>query len=66
MTGGDGREGRRPLRFWQPFNDWWRAELEKQGRRPTAEEIATWYHGHAWDCWKDEAPSLQETRVHAK
>lgn len=34
---------RRPLRFWQPFNDWWRSELTRLGRRPTSEEIGEWY-----------------------
>jgi hypothetical protein len=34
---------RRPLRFWQPFNDWWRSELNRLGRRPTSEEIGEWY-----------------------
>jgi len=33
---------RRPLRFWQPFNDWWRSELERLGRRPTSHEIGEW------------------------
>jgi hypothetical protein len=33
---------RRPLRFWQPFNDWWRSELNRLGRRPTSEEIGEW------------------------
>jgi hypothetical protein len=30
---------RRPLRFWQPFNDWWRGEFEKSGKRPAADDI---------------------------
>ena len=30
---------RRPLRFWQPFNDWWRSEFDKSGKRPAAEQI---------------------------
>jgi hypothetical protein len=33
---------RRPLRFWSPFNDWWRSELERLGRRPTSLEISQW------------------------
>lgn len=57
---------RRPLRFWQPFNDWWRSELERLGRRPNAQEILVWYDGNARDLWQEEAPTLQETRVHAK
>ncbi|EFJ52469.1 hypothetical protein VOLCADRAFT_86600 [Volvox carteri f. nagariensis] len=57
---------RRPLRFWQPFNDWWRSELDRLGRRPNAQEINGWYEVHAYDLWKEDAPSLQETRVHAK
>ena len=57
---------RRPLRFWQPFNDWWRTELERQGRRANAQEILTWYNTNSYELWKDDAPSLQETRVHAK
>lgn len=57
---------RRPLRFWQPFNDWWRAEFDKLGRRPTAQEIEAWYRVHADGVWGPAAPSLQETRVHAK
>lgn len=31
------------MRFWQPFNDWWRAELDKLGRRPDAQEIVNWW-----------------------
>ncbi|KAG2448881.1 hypothetical protein HYH02_006230 [Chlamydomonas schloesseri] len=58
---------RRPLRFWQPFNDWWRSTLEeKEGRRPDAQEITVWYNEHAASLWKEDAPSLQETRIHAK
>mmetsp|Transcript_29193 Transcript_29193/g.74494 ORF Transcript_29193/g.74494 Transcript_29193/m.74494 type:complete len:541 (-) Transcript_29193:469-2091(-) len=58
---------RRPLRFWQPFNDWWRAELDKQGRRPTAAEIVGWYNENASQIWGAEnVPSIQETRIHAK
>lgn len=34
---------RRPLRFWQPFNDWWRSELDRVGRRPTSHEIGDWW-----------------------
>lgn len=34
---------RRPLRFWQPFNDWWRAELDRMGRRPTSHDIGEWW-----------------------
>ncbi len=57
---------RRILRFWQPFNDWWRSELERLGRRPNAQEILVWYTEHAQGLWGDDTPSLQETRVHAK
>eukprot|EP00198_Chlamydomonas_reinhardtii_P001009 XP_001690344.1 predicted protein [Chlamydomonas reinhardtii] len=58
---------RRPLRFWQPFNDWWRSTFEKkEGRRPDAQEITVWYNEHAASLWKEDAPSLQETRIHAK
>lgn len=57
---------RRPLRFWQPFNDWWRSELDRLGRRPNAQEINCWYEVYAYGLWKVDAPSLQETRVHAK
>ncbi|GFR40157.1 hypothetical protein Agub_g713, partial [Astrephomene gubernaculifera] len=57
---------RRPLRFWQPFNDWWRSELERLGRRPNAEEILEWYNEHAYSLWNEDAPTLQETRIHAK
>lgn len=35
-------ERRRPLRFWQPFNDWWRAEFERNGKRPAADDIMRW------------------------
>lgn len=45
---------RRPLRFWQPFNDWWRSELTRLGRRPTSEEIGEWCvtrHSLAWTVW---------------
>jgi hypothetical protein len=72
--GGTGRKhapDRRPLRFWQPFNDWWRAELGRLGRRPTSEEIGEWcVHAarrlrgactHAREraarqCWADTTP----------
>eukprot|EP00879_Flechtneria_rotunda_P027370 GHRR01029318.1.p1 GENE.GHRR01029318.1~~GHRR01029318.1.p1 ORF type:complete len:284 (+),score=86.41 GHRR01029318.1:344-1195(+) len=57
---------RRPLRFWQPFNDWWRAELERLGRRPTSQEIGEWYAHSAGMVWGEAKPTLQETRVHAK
>eukprot|EP00775_Hariotina_reticulata_P010131 gene10131-10289_t len=57
---------RRPLRFWQPFNDWWRSELERLGRRPTSHEIGEWYESSADSVWADNKPTLQETRVHAK
>lgn len=30
---------RRPLGFWNPFNTWWRAELEKTGQRPNTTNI---------------------------
>lgn len=61
-TSGD----RRPLRFWQPFNSWWRTEFDRHGRRPTSQEIEGWYCLHAEGVWGAAAPSLQETRVHAK
>ncbi|GIL72068.1 hypothetical protein Vretimale_520 [Volvox reticuliferus] len=57
---------RRRLGFWQPFNEWWRNELDRLGRRPSKEEIGRWYELHAYDLWKEDAPSLEETRVHAK
>ncbi|GLI64098.1 hypothetical protein VaNZ11_007271 [Volvox africanus] len=57
---------RRRLGFWQPFNEWWRSELDRLGRRPSKEEIGRWYDLHAYDLWKEDAPSLEETRVHAK
>ncbi|KAL6761486.1 hypothetical protein V8C86DRAFT_3023830 [Haematococcus lacustris] len=71
---------RRPLRFWQcswllppapcatvqPFNDWWRAELERTGHRPGSLDIQAWHQGHAQTLWPGCAPSLHETKVHAK
>lgn len=60
------RSDRRPLRFWQPFNDWWREQLETLSRRPNASEIVHWYGKNAFSIWGDEAPTLQETRIHAK
>jgi hypothetical protein len=57
---------RRPLRFWQPFNDWWRAEYDRLGRRPAADEISHWHANSSGRAWGAEAPTLQETRVHAK
>jgi hypothetical protein len=50
----------------QPFNDWWRNQLDKSGRRASAQEIVMWYHANAQELWGDDAPSIQETRVHAK
>ena len=35
---------RRPLRFWQPFNDWWRGEFERSGKRPAADDIMRCVH----------------------
>ena len=38
---GDKRSGseRRAVGFWQPFNEWWRAEYERLNRRPSGLEI---------------------------
>lgn len=57
-----------PCSIPQAFNNWWRAELEKLGRRPVASEIEVWYRRCASSVWpcEEERPSLQETRVHAK
>lgn len=33
---------RRHLRFWQPFNDWWRFNFEMTGARPDANTIKAW------------------------
>lgn len=57
---------RRPLRFWQPFNDWWRSELERQSRRPSSGAIARWYEDNAPMIWGSELPTLEETRTHAR
>ena len=60
------RGDRRALRFWQPFNDWWREEMERVGRRPNSQEINKWYQENCYATWKDNAPTIQETRIHAK
>ncbi|KAG1661031.1 hypothetical protein FOA52_005346 [Chlamydomonas sp. UWO 241] len=58
---------RRPVHFWRPFNDWWRQELQVAEKRPSAEDINTWYHANAEAVWADvKAPTMAETRVHAK
>eukprot|EP00955_Chlamydomonas_euryale_P037645 350843-Chlamydomonas_euryale.AAC.4 len=44
----------------------WRAELGRQGRRPSSCEIGTWYHAQSAGLWPVDPPTLQETRVHAK
>jgi hypothetical protein len=41
--GGARRDGpRRPLRYWDNFNSWWRDEFARSDppQRPTAEQIA--------------------------
>ncbi|KAG2498460.1 hypothetical protein HYH03_003714 [Edaphochlamys debaryana] len=63
---GGKRCGRRPVQFWAPFNDWWRSELERTGKRPSSDIIGAWHGRHAAACWGAEAPSLEETRTHAK
>eukprot|EP00216_Chloropicon_sp_CCMP2111_P006023 CAMPEP_0198235356 /NCGR_PEP_ID=MMETSP1446-20131203/1262_1 /TAXON_ID=1461542 ORGANISM="Unidentified sp, Strain CCMP2111" /NCGR_SAMPLE_ID=MMETSP1446 /ASSEMBLY_ACC=CAM_ASM_001112 /LENGTH=538 /DNA_ID=CAMNT_0043916495 /DNA_START=386 /DNA_END=2002 /DNA_ORIENTATION=+ len=72
MSGGGGGEKRRwsPTRkavgFWAPFNDWWRLEYQKLGRRPATEEVSEWYRVHSSEVWQGEKPSIKETRRHAK
>jgi len=57
---------RKAAGFWSPFNDWWRLEFERLGRRPTTEEVSAWYVDHADRVWRDAKPSVKETRRHAK
>ncbi|KAI8464694.1 MAG: hypothetical protein J3K34DRAFT_525967 [Monoraphidium minutum] len=57
---------RRQLNFWQPFNEWWRAELAATGARPAAEQIRSWYDANSTAVWGGAAPTLAEARVHAK
>ncbi|KXZ51196.1 hypothetical protein GPECTOR_13g683 [Gonium pectorale] len=58
--------GRRPVQFWAPFNDWWRSELERTGKRPHVGMLAAWYGANAAAVWGDGAPTFDETRTHAK
>ncbi|GFR43063.1 hypothetical protein Agub_g4070 [Astrephomene gubernaculifera] len=65
--GGSGKRlSRRPVQFWAPFNDWWRSEFERTGKRPSGDEVGDWYIQKAPSIWGAEAPSLEETRTHAK
>jgi len=57
---------RKAAGFWSPFNDWWRCEYEKLGRRPSTEEVSAWYVSNADTAWKGDKPSVKETRRHAK
>ena len=50
---------RKAAGFWSPFNDWWRLEFERLGRRPTTEEVSAWYVDHADRVWGDAKPSMQ-------
>mmetsp|Transcript_10545 Transcript_10545/g.36422 ORF Transcript_10545/g.36422 Transcript_10545/m.36422 type:complete len:446 (-) Transcript_10545:58-1395(-) len=67
---GDGRRKWAPNRkaagFWAPFNDWWRKEFDRLGRRPSTEEVSSWYVENADAAWKRDKPSMKETRRHAK
>ena len=57
---------RKAAGFWGPFNDWWRQEFARVGRRPSTEEVSAWYVDHADKAWKGNKPSIKETRRHAK
>lgn len=57
---------RRTVGFWEPFNSWWREEHAKMGRRPSTDNITRWYQTHSKETWGDQAPSLLDTRKHAK
>jgi len=57
---------RKAAGFWGPFNDWWRLEFTRLGRRPTTEEVSDWYVQCADQTWPGQKPSLKETRRHAK
>ena len=57
---------RKAAGFWSPFNDWWRQEFARVGRRPSTEDVSAWYVDHADKAWKVNKPSIKETRRHAK
>jgi hypothetical protein len=54
------------MRYPPLRTDWWRSELERTGKRPSTEAVGSWYAAHAASCWGTHAPSLEETRTHAK
>mmetsp|Transcript_1203 Transcript_1203/g.4915 ORF Transcript_1203/g.4915 Transcript_1203/m.4915 type:complete len:313 (-) Transcript_1203:124-1062(-) len=57
---------RRAIGFWEPFNQWWREEHKRLQRRPTTDEITTWFETMAHDTWGTHAPTLADARKHAK
>lgn len=55
------------LQYWSAFNDWWRGIYEVSGKRPTGCDIDAWHRAHAAGVWPaGHAPSVEETRTHAK
>ncbi|EFJ42472.1 hypothetical protein VOLCADRAFT_97525 [Volvox carteri f. nagariensis] len=57
---------RRPVWFWSEFNNWWRQELDRLGKRPGKPSIVQWYELNATRVWPQDTPSFTETRLHAK
>eukprot|EP00798_Chlamydomonas_sp_ICE-L_P011717 gene11717-34444_t len=58
---------RRPIGYWQEFNEWYRGQLQS-GERPPVEVVANWYDECSCRVWPitDERPTWKETRLHAK
>lgn len=63
---------RRPMRYWDTFNTWWRAHLSETNKRPTPAEIHRWYeqnHQEAWESFLKKgfrSPGVEATIAHAK
>ncbi|PNH08181.1 hypothetical protein TSOC_005267 [Tetrabaena socialis] len=58
---------KRPNKFWEPFNTWWRDHHERTGNRATVVEMREWYWQNAHQVWSAEmVPSLEEMLKLAK
>ncbi|GLC38207.1 hypothetical protein PLESTB_001087800 [Pleodorina starrii] len=58
--------GRRNAGYWAPFNQWWRAHLEKHGERPKAEDLKRWFRDESKNAFPHEPPTYTMIRNHAK
>eukprot|EP00198_Chlamydomonas_reinhardtii_P003645 XP_001692981.1 predicted protein [Chlamydomonas reinhardtii] len=58
---------RRPTGYWRVFNAWWRDRLESTGRRPTVEEMTTWYRSNALLVWgPKDLPPIEDMKQLSK